>query len=48
MVLGSDPNKHMGLLDQIPDLKPRAPKCPKEYQQKDKAWTQLLEPHLRK
>lgn len=48
MVLGSDPEKHMGLLEQVPALKPRAPKCPKEYQQKDKAWTGLLEPHLRK
>mgnify|MGYP002379323848 CR=1 FL=1 len=48
MVFGSDPQGQQNMLETIPELRPRAPKCPKEYTQKDKAWTMLLEPHTRK
>lgn len=45
LVYGSDPRKHAGLVG--PDLLPaeRAQRCPGEYDQKDRAWDQLLGPY---
>lgn len=48
MVYGSDPAKNGEVLERAPELKPRSPKCPKEYKQKDKFWTQALAPYARK
>lgn len=48
MVYGSDPKSNGQVLERAPELKPRAPKCPKEYSQKDKFWSQALAPYARK
>lgn len=49
MILGSDPKRFSEeILRERPELKRRAPKCPGTYQKIDKAWTELLSPHMRK
>ncbi|MFO0553830.1 MAG: DUF4344 domain-containing metallopeptidase [Polyangiaceae bacterium] len=48
MIYGSDTAKFRPLLQDFPELQPRAPKCPKEYTQRDKFWTTSLAPHERK
>jgi hypothetical protein len=47
MVYGSDPKKYADM-EQDKELAPRLPKCEKFFDQKDKAWTTMLEPHYRK
>jgi len=47
MVYGSDPKKYSDM-ENDKELAPRLPKCQKFYEQKDKAWTTMLEPHERK
>lgn len=47
-IYGSDPDKHGKILEDHPELRSRAPKCPKEYRQRDKFWTESLAPHFRK
>jgi hypothetical protein len=47
MVYGSNPKKYEDM-EHDRELAPRLPKCPKFYEQKDKAWTTMLEPHYRK
>ncbi len=47
MIYGSNPQAHGKILENMPELRPRAPKCPKEYAQRDKFWTQALTPHTR-
>lgn len=48
MIYGNSPKENERILVRSPELKPRAPKCPKEYAQKDKFWTQALAPYARK
>ncbi len=47
MIFGSDPQGQKLILERVPELRPRAPKCPKEYAQRDKFWTKALEPFAR-
>lgn len=47
MVYGSDPKKYADM-EQDKELAPRLPKCEKFFEQKDKAWTSMLQPHYRK
>ncbi len=48
MIYGSDPNANAGIIKEYPEFERRAPRCKTEYERKDKAWTDLLKPHLRK
>jgi Putative metallopeptidase len=47
VVFGSDPMQHLALVERGLLPRQRAARCPKEYEQKDKAWQDLLGTHLR-
>jgi hypothetical protein len=48
IVFGSDPEKYLALVEKGALPRSRAVRCPKEHQQKNKAWEDLLGPHLRR
>ena len=48
IVFGSDPQKYLGLVEQGILPEKRAVRCQTEYKRKDKAWTTMIGPHLKK
>lgn len=48
IVFGSEPMKYLALVERGLLPNQRAARCPKEYEQKDKAWQGLLAAHMRK
>lgn len=47
LLYGSDPSTYGAVLESLPDLVPRAARCPAEYADKLEDLGSLLEPHLR-